>query len=490
MEYPTQFDTLFNQWCGKSIEQCTKLFQSGSNRKYFRLSAGEYSAIVCQGEDLRENRAFLEMTKLFKSQGHPVPQLYAVDESEMIYLLEDLGDVCLFDLIQAKEPVDELIHKTLRALARLQVQGGRSMHWEWCYPQQSMDEKTIRWDLNYFKYAFLKPAGAKFDETLLQEAFDTFEKDLLSVRGGYFLYRDFQSRNVMVKDNEVYFIDYQGGRKGSVFYDAASFLFQARSGFSPDTRKAYLEVYRQALTEVLSPEELAQDWMQPEAFMRHFYQNAFFRILQVMGAYGYRGWFERKTHFVKSIPPVLSKMQYLLQQEYIQESVHPYLLSILQNVIDGFEVDEGPAFRDTAEEGLKIRICSFSYHKGIPEDYAGNGGGFVFDCRGLHNPGRYDEYRYMTGLDKQVMEFLEDRGEIQVYLEHVRAIVEPAIQTYMKRGYEHLMISFGCTGGRHRSVYAAQKTAEYLAKLYPQTQIYLNHREQGLQSQWSKGKRC
>jgi hypothetical protein len=391
-------------------------------------------------------------------------------------------------LIQTHEPVESLIHQTLQSLANLQVQGGKSVQWEWCYPQQSMDERTIRWDLNYFKYAFLKPAGVKFDEGLLQDAFDAFETDLLSVKSDYFLYRDFQSRNVMVKDNKIHFIDYQGGRKGNLFYDVASFLFQARSGFAPELKMSYLEVYRQALMNVLSEQECAQDWMQKEAFYRHFHQNAFFRLFQVMGAYGYRGWFEHKAHFIKSIPPVMDAMQYLLKQECIQSSVHPYLIETIQKMINQFASTYGPDFPESVTESLEIRIFSFSYHKGIPEDYSGNGGGFVFDCRGIHNPGRYDEYKSMTGLDKPVMEFLEDRDEIQDFLEHIRAVIEPTIQTYIKREFAHLMIGFGCTGGQHRSVYAAQKTAEYLAKIYPQVRVYLNHREQGIKSQWVKGR--
>lgn len=490
MEYTAQFNTLFEQWCGKPVDQTIKLIQSGSNRQYFRLIGGGFSAIACLGEDLRENRAFIQMSRLFKEQGHPVPELYAVDASEMIYLEEDLGDVLLFDLIQAKDPrVESLIHQTLQALARLQVQAAKSVQWEWCYPQKAMDERTIRWDLSYFKYTFLKPAGVKFDEALLQDAFDAFEVDLRSAGGDYFLYRDFQSRNIMVKDGNIYFIDFQGGRKGTIFYDVASFLFQARSGFAPGERLSYLEVFRQALMEELSEHERAQVWMEKEAFSKHFHLNAFFRLLQVMGAYGYRGWFERKAHFIKSIPPVMDAMQFLIQQESIRTSIHPYLLEILQKMIDQFMAVQVPKIPKELTEGLEIRVFSFSYQKGMPEDYSGNGGGFVFDCRGMHNPGRYDQYKSMTGLDKPVMEFLEDRGEIQDYLEHIRAVVEPTVKTYIKRGFSNLMISFGCTGGQHRSVYAAQKTAEYLAKIYPQVCVYLNHREQGIQSQWIKGKR-
>lgn len=483
-----QMNDLFVRWCGKKPEQIIPLTPSGSNRSYFRLIAGEISAIACVGENVKENTAFLEMSALFKAQGHPVPEIYAVNDSRMIYLQEDLGGESLFDRIKAQAPVDQLIRQTLQALARLQVQAGRSVDWTWCYPQEALDERTVRWDLNYFKYAFLKPSGTTFDEVKLQDAFDAIEADVLSSNGDYFLYRDFQSRNVMVRDDKIYFIDYQGGRRGNVLYDVASFLFQARSGFSVEQQLTYLSVYREALLHELSPQQKQEPWVEESAFLKQFYLNAFLRLLQVMGAYGYRGWFERKSHFIQSIPPVLESMRALLQQAPILEAVPPYLCLILQNLTETLSASLPPVQEPAQPSVLEIQVTSFSFHKGIPEDYSGNGGGFVFDCRGMHNPGRYAEYKSLTGLDKPVMEFLEDRGEIQGFLEHVRAVIEPTIQTYLKRGFSHLMISFGCTGGQHRSVYAAQKTAEYLAKIYPQANVCLNHREQARKSVWKKGK--
>lgn len=463
---------IFEQVFGTKPHTIVPLPMAGSNRKYYRMKADNTSAIGVVGVSCDENRAFCLLCAHFRERGIAVPQLYAYSHDYAYYLQEDLGDESLFGLLQRSqgapwsEELRSLLEQTMRALPQIQYEGGRGLDFAACYPQSSFDARTIMWDLNYFKYNFLKVATENFLEGALEDDFERFAQLLLEDSDGdTFLYRDFQSRNVMVKDGKPYFIDFQGGRRGPVQYDVASFLWQAKANYSVDEREHLLSCYLESLRKYTTVDE--------QAFRARLNYFVLFRTLQVLGAYGFRGFLERKAHFLESIPYAIANLRSLLGQ--IDATAIPYLYGLLQRIVD----DERFAFpRQSSAQGLTVRIFSFSYKRGIPDDFSGNGGGYVFDCRGVHNPGRYDAYKPLTGMDKPVIEFLEHNGEITTFLQSVYALADAHVARYVERGFKHLMFSFGCTGGQHRSVYAAQHLAEYLAKHYPTIRVELTHREQ------------
>ena len=464
-------ENLFHQFTGTMPEGMEALSAAGSNRRYFRLRGGGASVVGVEGTSVEENRAFIAMAKHFHEAGLPVPQVLARSEDDMYYLQEDLGDTTLFDRLAAArltgtygEEETALLRRTLQRLPEVQVVGARGFDFSVCYPLAEFNERSVMWDLNYFKYCFLKATGLEFSENRLEDDFQRLAAMLLRTDGDTFMYRDFQSRNVMVKDGEPYFIDFQGGRRGPVHYDVASFLWQARAQYPPRLREELLDAYLQSLARFM-PVNGADFRRQ----LRHF---VLFRTLQVLGAYGFRGYFERKPHFLQSIPPALDNLRSLLDGDFPE---YPYLADVLRQMA-GLE-----QFRPTPpRHSLLVTVCSFSYKKGIPEDRSGNGGGFVFDCRALHNPGRYEQYARLTGLDQPVIDFLEQDGGILRFLEHAWALVDASVERYQTRGFTHLMVCFGCTGGQHRSVYAAQKTAEHLQRQYG-VEVRLIHREQGIE---------
>ena len=325
----------------------------------------------------------------------------------------------------------------------------------------------VMFDLNYFKYCFLKPSGLEFDEVLLQDDFEKLADDLLLSDTDTFLYRDFNARNVMVKDGEPYFVDFQGGRRGPVFYDVASFAWQARAKFSEDQKEKMLSAYLEAYSAYSSMDE--------RSFRSSLRLFVLFRLLQVLGAYGFRGWVEHKANFVTSIPAAIGELKAWLSDP---SDTYPYLMQTLERLT------AMPRFaEEAAEDGvLEVKVYSFSFKKGVPYDPSGNGGGYVFDCRSIHNPGRYEPYKKLTGRDEPVIRFLEDDGEIIGFLEHAYGVLDPHVETYMKRGFTSLMVSFGCTGGQHRSVYCAEHMAHHLAQKYPGIRVRLIHREQHLTS--------
>lgn len=316
------------------------------------------------------------------------------------------------------------------------------------------------WDLNYFKYCFLKPSGITFDESALEDDFRRLSADLTDGDAVAFMYRDFQSRNVMVHDGQPWFIDFQGGRRGPYLYDVASFLWQARAGFSDELRSELVGEYVDSLSRYITVDE-TQLRQRLELFV-------LFRTLQVLGAYGFRGYFERKRHFIDSIPPAIANLRPLIAKFGDR---YDSLCDALRRLT------ELPAYNQSDKPGLTVRVYSFSYKKGIPEDPSGNGGGFVFDCRAIHNPGRYDRYKQLSGLDRPVIEFLEHDGEILAFLDHCYALVDASVQRYLSRGFTDLSVSFGCTGGQHRSVYSAQHMAEHLSEKFG-VRVELEHREQ------------
>ena len=463
--------SLYQSVTGNAPELIEALPGAGSNRSYFRLH-GKPTLIGVYGTSVEENQAFTYMAAHFQQKGIPVPQVYAVSADGLAYLQEDLGSTSLFQQIENGRKTGcfhpeevELLRQTIRLLPRIQFAGAEGMDFSLCYPQSNFDRRAILWDLNYFKYCFLKATGVEFREDRLENDFESMASHLLQVPADSFMYRDFQSRNVMIKEGKPFFIDFQGGRKGPCYYDVASFLWQAKANLPDHLRKELIEVYLEALCPYLKIEK--DEFMHT---LRHF---VLFRTLQVLGAYGFRGFFEKKPHFIESVPFALANLSELLKDDF---KAYPYLCEVLHQVIQKMSRPALP----TEEKKLTVTVMSFSYRKGIPEDESGNGGGYVFDCRAIHNPGRYEPYKQLTGRDEPVIRFLEDNGEIFHFLEHTDALVDAHVERYLKRGFDHLSVYFGCTGGQHRSVYSAQHTAEHLHRKYG-VKVHLIHREQAIE---------
>lgn len=461
---------LYLSYVGKDADSITELPSSGSNRRYFRLS-GDQTLIGVSGTSPEENQAFLYMARHFREKGLPVPEVYAQSDDARFYLQEDLGNMLLFDAIEKgrkssvfDEEEKRLLHKTIRLLPRVQFVGADGFDFSRCYPQAEFNQRSILWDLNYFKYCFLKATGMDFQENCLEDDFQKMASVLLRNASATFMYRDFQSRNVMIKEGEPWLIDFQGGRKGPVYYDVASFLWQAKARYPEDLRNELLADYMDALRQYMPVDEtyfLSQ--------LRHF---VLFRTLQVLGAYGFRGYFEKKPHFIQSVPFAMDNLRVLLAKDYPE---YPYLCDILRKLTNLKQFSD-----DIQKRMLEVKIVSFAYKKGIPNDPTGNGGGFVFDCRSINNPGKYERYNHFTGLDEPVIRFLEEDGEITRFLEHVYELVDASVKRYLDRGFTNLMVCFGCTGGQHRSVYSAQHLAEHIHRKFG-VKVNLIHREQNIE---------
>lgn len=455
-------------------ESCTPLTGSASNRKYYRMSGEGGSCIGVVGTDVRENEAFLSIAGHFRTKGINVPEVYAVSDDGMAYIQQDLGNAVLFDMLtearktgEGMDRVNDLLSKTMSMLPKIQFEGAEGLDFSVCYPQPSFDRRMVMFDLNYFKYCFLKPSGLEFDEVALQDDFERFADDLLVGDTDTFLYRDFNARNIMVCGDEPYFVDFQGGRRGPVFYDVASFAWHARAKFTDAQKEAMLSAYLSSYASYASVDE--------GSFRSSLRLFVLFRLLQVLGAYGFRGWVEHKANFVTSIPAAIAEMKAWLADP---SDRYPYLMRVMGRLV------ELPRFNEPQHDDgvLEVKVYSFSFKKGVPHDPTGNGGGYVFDCRSIHNPGRYEPYKKLTGRDEPVIRFLEDDGEIFGFLEHAYGIVDSHVETYRKRGFTSLMVSFGCTGGQHRSVYSAEHMAHHLAQKYPDIHVRLIHREQGIVS--------
>lgn len=461
---------LYHTFVGRPADEIVELPSSGSNRRYFRLS-GPRSLIGVSGTSRPENEAFLYIAAHFRQKGLPVPEVYCSSEDKLFYLQEDLGDTLLFDAIEKgrkssvfDETEKRLLHQTIELLPKVQFVGADGMDFSHCYPQPEFNRRSILWDLNYFKYCFLKATGLEFQEDRLEDDFQKMADVLLRSASATFMYRDFQSRNVMVRDGEPWLIDFQGGRKGPVYYDVASFLWQAKAKYPDDLREELLGSYIAALRQYIPVDETYF-----RSQLQHF---VLFRILQVLGTYGFRGYFEKKPHFIQSVPYAIDNLRQLLREDYAE---YPYLCSVLRDLTQLTQFSD-----DIQRRRLEVKVISFAYKKGIPDDPTGNGGGFVFDCRAINNPGKYERYNHFTGLDEPVIRFLEDDGEITTFLQHVYTIVDASVKRYLDRGFTNLMVCFGCTGGQHRSVYSAQHLAEHLNQKYG-VKVHLVHREQNIE---------
>ena len=498
---------LYRQWAGSDPVSVTARPGAGSNRKYYRFADKDGATVVgVVGTSRDEDHAFIYLSNHFDQRRLPVPKVLAVSDDELCYLQQDLGSVSLFDALKGGREAGgrynvkekELLIKAIRQLPNVQIRGARGLDFSQCYPQPEFDTDSVLFDLNYFKYCFLKTTDIDFNELKLEANFRMFANDLTEEKMESFLYRDFQARNIMLDDKgNPWFIDFQGGRKGPYYYDLASFLWQASAKYSHKLRRELVYEYYYSLknyTEVPS--------------VRHFAQRlslfVLFRTLQVLGAYGFRGYFEHKKHFIDSIPPAIQNLRELLHDNKFPYS---YMVEVLEqltrlpqfalieqaaaNRSDGYKVtdkniypahpQDGPAtFSKYDGKGpLVVTVYSFSYRKGIPDDPSGNGGGYVFDCRSTHNPGRYEPYKKLTGLDEPVIRFLEDDGEILTFLDSVYKLADAHVRRYIQRGFTSLMFCFGCTGGQHRSVYSAQHLAEHIHEKFG-VEVRIIHREQGI----------
>ena len=457
-------EILFEQCFGHRPESVTLIANSGSNRQYYRLQDGERSVIGVIGNQLAENKAFIYLAGHFFRKNIAVPRVLKVSEDFFSYLTDDFGDTSLFALLTSDHTKAlQLAHQTLQTLPRIQFEGGSDLDFSQCFPVAEMDRRSIFWDLNYFKYDFLKPSGIEFDEVGLEDDFESLCRQLQQPEWSAFMYRDFQSRNIMIYNDLPCFIDFQGGRKGPCLYDAASFIYQAKAGFTQQEKADLETTYFNAL-QTYRP-------CSRDEYRRALTPMILFRLLQTLGAYGFRGLIEHKAHFVQSIPPAIRQLSGFLADNDLNG--YPTLWPALRQMCDRFPAPE------TEDGRLTIDVFSFSYKKGLPTDYSGNGGGYVFDCRAVHNPGRYEQYKALTGLDAPVKEFLEKDGEILTFLEHACALADASASKYARRGFTHLQFGFGCTGGRHRSVYSAQHLAEHLAR--QGYRVRLTHREQNIQ---------
>ncbi|MCM1405815.1 MAG: phosphotransferase [[Clostridium] fimetarium] len=430
------------------------------------------TVIGTEGDDAAENRTFRDLSQHFASKGLPVPSVLAISPDSDCYLQSDLGDKSLFDAIADgrssgyfSPEETALLSEAVRMLARIQIEGGRDMDFSICSPYEAMDRRMVDWDLNYFKYCFLKPALGEIDDARLQDEFDMIRERLLEGESSWhaFMARDFQSRNIMVTDEGLKLIDFQGGRRGPLAYDLVSLLWQAKAKIPRDIRWSLIDVY-------INEANALGAGLDPAEFRESVPMFALFRVMQTLGAYGFRGLVQGKQHFIESIPRGVANLVELVAEAPVSL---PYLKSVAAALAERFKC-EIPA------PGLTVTVGSFSYKKGYPADPSGNGGGFVFDCRAIHNPGRYEQYRRLTGMDEPVRRFLEEDGEVLTFLSHAEPLVGASVERYIKRGFTSLSVWFGCTGGQHRSVYCAEAMARFVNGKYG-ARVRLIHREQGVE---------
>jgi len=461
---------LFERWAEVPAQTFEKMPAHGSDRQYFRMKAANISAIGVHNPDLKENIAFLTFSKHFHNHGLHVPEIYEQELDKEIYLEEDLGDETLFSFLTHKrekegfsDSIVNIYEQVIDELPKFQVTAGKDLDYSVCYPRHSFDRQSMGWDLNYFKYYFLKLAKIPFNEQKLEDDYNTFMNFLLEAPKEFFLYRDFQSRNIMIKDDQPYFIDYQGGRKGPLQYDLASLLFDAKADIPDNIREDLLNRYINKLQEYTSFEKTQ--------FLNYYHGYVFIRIMQALGAYGFRGFYERKEHFLKSVPYAIKNLEGLLHTANLPIEI-PELTDAWSRLI------RSTVLREFADKPLRltVRIQSFSYKRGIPWDEKGHGGGFVFDCRSLPNPGRLDSFKNQTGNDAEVIQYLGGKAEVGEFLQHIKSMTTSVINNYQNRKFTDLIIAFGCTGGQHRSVYCANQLAAFLKSDFD-IDVDLRHRE-------------
>jgi aminoglycoside/choline kinase family phosphotransferase len=469
-------NSIFESWSGERANQIITIPQSGSYREYYRIIGSSKTAIGVFNEDLKENIAFLSFTKHFRSIGLPVPEVLAEDKNGKLYLLSDLGDESLFDFLQQKRSqvgvfpgsAIKAYKAALTKLPEFQVTATGKLDYTVCYPRAAFDKQSMMWDLSYFKYYFLKLAKIPFDEQLLEDDFLKFTDYLLEADADYFLYRDFQSKNIMMVEGDPFFIDYQGGRKGALQYDVASILYDSKANIPADIKDILLDHYLEVLGKYIE--------LDKEKWLEYYRAFVLVRLMQAMGAYGFRGFYERRTQFLKSIPYALKQLENIIKHDHFPKGF-PYLEKVLQSLTESRNLLKYRRDFNTLVP-LHIEILSFSYHKGLPENNHQHGGGFIFDCRGIHNPGRYERFKNKNGKDQEVTDFLKMGGEADEFLHNSIQLIEQTADKYLNREFKNLQIGFGCTGGQHRSVYCAERMAENLKEKYEDKVIIkLIHRD-------------
>jgi len=461
---------LFFQWKQQQAESIELIPQSGSDRMYFRLFFQQQSFIATYNLNTKENEVFIYFSRHFASKQLPVPEVFCVNDDTTIYIQEDVGTENLLSVLEKEgqsKRVYELYQKSLYALAYLQINGDKGFDYNNCFVTKEFGKQAILNDLLYFKYYFLDTLCLPYNRQALQDDFETLSNYLSSTEYQYFMFRDFQSRNILVKNDEVFFIDFQGGMKGALQYDVASLLWQAKANLSNEWKNKLLEYYISVVNSLLDKQ------VDTTTFINQYNGYVLIRLLQVLGAYGFRGLFERKHHFVTSIPYALNNLKFFIGNNDINIAT-PELASVLQAIVSDDIIQRFTPLQANEQTALMIKINSFSYRKGIPTDESGNGGGFVFDMRGILNPGRFDDYKHLSGKDKPVQDFLEQKTRMNEFLTNVWSVIDVTVEDYLQRGFDSLMINFGCTGGQHRSVYAAEQTAKHLSKKY-KLKIVLKH---------------
>ncbi len=477
MEDTERLEELYVKYAGMAPVRCTLLAGAGSNRKYYEMSSGDGKTVIgTVGEDEDENRAFFAIAAHLRSKGIDVPQIMAVSDDGLCYIQQDLGRKSLYDAVSAgrssgrySDEEERAIEAAVGCLPEIAVRGAEGFDFDGTCLYPGFCRRTVFYDLNYFKYCFLKLDDVPFDENRLEDDFESLTGLLLEADCDYFMYRDFQSRNIMMSGGRPFFIDFQGARKGPLEYDLASFVWQAKAGYGEELRRRLVGTYLDKLSQMLHVER--------KEFVARLRTFVLFRMLQVLGAYGYRGLHEGKKHFRSSIPYALKNVSELFSGDFLGypsdelravpggdlEAAVPYLSGLIRSLY-------------AKGSCLEVEICSFSYKKGLPQDRSGNGGGYIFDCRGILNPGRFEQYKSLDGRDEAVARFIEERTAMPAFLDNVFPIVDMHVSDFISRGFEHLFVAFGCTGGRHRSVYCAEKLASYLSARYP-VRIKLVHRE-------------
>jgi len=462
---------LFSSFSGSEIRAIDKLPQAGSERHYFRIHTADKTFIATYGANLKENETFIYFSNHFKKKKLATPEIFCINTDKNTYIQEDFGDTSLLNKLEEKGftvEVYDLYKKSLRQLAQLQVKGHEGLDYKKCLTNTSFGKQAIMADLLYFKYYFLDALRRPYDKQKLLDDFEALSNYLSHTEYKYFMFRDFQSRNIMVKtDDSVHFIDYQGGMKGAPQYDVASLLWQARANLPDDWKQYLLEEYMDAF------EKIVEEPIDRETFRSQYNGYVLIRLLQVLGAYGFRGLFERKAQFLTSIPLALQNLKWFVDNQNVGISV-PEFKKVLEICISDEVMKEFTPIQATAETPLVVTINSFSYKKGIPPDISDNGGGYVFDMRGILNPGRIEEYKMQNGLDKKVMDFLEQQTDMLTFLNGVYSIIDISVTDYIKRDFKSLMVNFGCTGGQHRSVYAAEALARHLRNKF-KVKIVLTH---------------
>ncbi len=468
---------------GEKVLEITVMPSSGSSRRYFRVKTDKRNLIGAHNINIEENDAFFSFSKHFHKCGLPVPEILAISSDKDVYVQTDLGDDTLFNHVENclnngkfDEETINLYKKSLNKLVDFQIVGHKGLDYSKAFPTPAFDEMSIMEDLNYFKYCFLKEQEEiSFNETRLDTDFQRLAQYILEAPSDYFMYRDFQSRNIMIVDNEPYFIDYQGGRKGPLQYDVVSLLYQVKARIPEDLRKELTEYYKQQLSIKACHSERSEESHNAQqllikSFDKFFPAFVLLRLLQVLGAYGFRGLIQKKLHFMQSIPYAIKELLIVNEKWEL-----PFELPELQSVIRQLNIVL-TKYESVEPERLTITVNSFSYKNGgVPYDKSGNGGGFVFDCRALPNPGRYAEFKKSTGEDRDVIEFMDDKPDTHYFLQNVQMLVFQSIDNYLERGFKNLQINFGCTGGQHRSVFFAQTIGRMIHENYPMVNVEINH---------------